>query len=313
MLVAEFVEGAVVDPHVLGELELTDQAGADDERGDAAIHTVVGRALGQCRTVGSTAANHPVPVHVVRSVARVEASRVRSQRASIPVRIHLLIVEVVVAHTVRAQLGIVLIRCQHQRGTAAPAAHELRGEQFLIVRRVGVLVQIVAEQSNVLLQPPVGHVASIAAQDFWLRQIGRPVLVGIAEDELSRLQRRAGPRRRLFTRSLDHQLRQPVPEPEVIMCIIERRRRVQIQHRQTAHTLAPGHKLVVFSRGASMFGVIAREQDRDCVQVTACQTADPVVRVVSPGIAQDVCPSRHALAKRLRESCQGFLGHSDCS
>ena len=189
----------------------------------------------------------------------------RSQRASIPVRIHFLIVEVVVAHGVRTQFRIVVIGGQNEGGTAAPAAHELRREQFLIIRRVGVLVQIVAEQSNVLLQSPVGHVASIAAQDFWLRQIGRPVLVGIAEDELARLQRRARPRRRHFTRALDHRLRQPVAEPEVIMCVIERRRRVQIQHRQTAHTLAPGHKLVVFSRGASMFGVIAREQDRDCV------------------------------------------------
>ena len=139
VLVAEFVEGAVVDPDVLRELELTDQAGADDERGDAAVHPVVGRALGQCRTVGGAAANHPAPVHVVRGVARVEASRVRSQRAGIPERIHLLVVEVVVAHRVRAQLGIVLVRCQHQRRAAAPAAHELRGEQLLIVRRVGVL------------------------------------------------------------------------------------------------------------------------------------------------------------------------------
>jgi hypothetical protein len=39
------------------------------------------------------------------------------------------------------------------------------------------------------------------------------VLVGIAEDELARLQRRARPRRGLFTRALDHRLRQPVPEP----------------------------------------------------------------------------------------------------
>ena len=97
----------------------------------------------------------------------------------------------------------------------------------------------------------------------------------------------------------------------MIMCVIERRRRIQIQHRQTAHTLAPGHKLVVFSRGPSMFGVIAREQDRDRVQVGACQSAHPVVRVGGPGITQDVRAGRHALAKRLRESCQGFLGNPE--
>ena len=108
----------------------------------------------------------------------------RSQRASIPVRIHFLIVELVVAHGICTEFRIVALGGQNEGGTAAPAAHELRREQFLIIRRVGVLVQIVAEQSNVLLQSPVGHVASIAAQYFWLRQIGRPVLVGIAEDEL---------------------------------------------------------------------------------------------------------------------------------
>ena len=43
--VAQFVEGRIVDPHVLRELELTNQAGADDECGDAAVHPVVGRAL----------------------------------------------------------------------------------------------------------------------------------------------------------------------------------------------------------------------------------------------------------------------------
>ena len=151
--------------------------------------------------------------------------------------------------------------------------------------------------------------AAIARQHLRLGQIGRPVLVGIAEDELARLQRRARPRRRLVTRSLDHRLRQPVPEPEVIVGVIERRRRVQIQYRQTAHTVAPGHQLVVHPGGPRMFSVVAREQDRDRMQVGARQPAHPIVRVGGPGIAQDVGPSRHALAKRLRERCQGFLGN----
>ena len=44
--IAKFVERLVVDPHILGELELAHQAGANDERGDTALHTVIGRILG---------------------------------------------------------------------------------------------------------------------------------------------------------------------------------------------------------------------------------------------------------------------------
>ena len=77
VLVAEFVEGLVVDPHVLGELELADQVGADDERGDATVHAVVGRVVGQGGAVGRTAPDHPTAVHVVGGVARIEPARMR--------------------------------------------------------------------------------------------------------------------------------------------------------------------------------------------------------------------------------------------
>jgi hypothetical protein len=58
VIVAEFVEGFVVDPNVLGELELAHQAGADDERRDATVHAVVG----QRGPVGRAAADHPPPM-----------------------------------------------------------------------------------------------------------------------------------------------------------------------------------------------------------------------------------------------------------
>src|SRR6478735_1198615 len=59
VLVAEFVEGLVVDPDVLGELELAHQAGTDDERGDAPAHAVVGSTVGQRGTIGRAAPDHP--------------------------------------------------------------------------------------------------------------------------------------------------------------------------------------------------------------------------------------------------------------
>src|ERR1700757_1860552 len=68
-LVSQFVKVAVVDPHVLCELELAHQAGADDERGDAPVGAVVVRALGKRLAVRRAATDHSAPVHVYRSVA----------------------------------------------------------------------------------------------------------------------------------------------------------------------------------------------------------------------------------------------------
>src|SRR6202045_5041705 len=74
-LLAEFVERPVVDPDVLSELELAHQAGADDERCDAAVHPVIGCPLRHGGAVGGATADHSAPVHVVRGITRIEAPR----------------------------------------------------------------------------------------------------------------------------------------------------------------------------------------------------------------------------------------------
>ena len=86
----------------------------------------------------------------------------RAERKRIPERIHLLVVEVVVAHRIRTELGIVGLRCQHQWRTAAPSSHELRGEQFLFLRCFRILEQVVAERRDVFLQSAVRHIAAVA-------------------------------------------------------------------------------------------------------------------------------------------------------
>ena len=52
---AELVKISIVDPHVLRELELANQARAPDERRDAPFDAVVRRAFGKRRTVGAAA------------------------------------------------------------------------------------------------------------------------------------------------------------------------------------------------------------------------------------------------------------------
>src|SRR6476646_755126 len=94
--VAELVEIPVVRPNVLRELELSNEAPADHECCNTALHAVLWRVLGQMRTVGGTAADHAAAVHVCRGVARVHSAHVRAERHRVAMRIHFLIVEVVV-------------------------------------------------------------------------------------------------------------------------------------------------------------------------------------------------------------------------
>ena len=70
------------------ELELTNQARAADERGDAPLDAVVRRAFRQRRPVGAAAADHPPAIHVLGGVARVHAPDVRAERDSVAVRVH---------------------------------------------------------------------------------------------------------------------------------------------------------------------------------------------------------------------------------
>src|SRR3984893_14564260 len=94
--VTEIVKIPVVRPNVLRELELSNEARADHECCDAALHAVLRRVLRQMRTVGGTAADHAAAVHVRRRVAGVHSAHVRAERHRVAVRIHLLVVEVVV-------------------------------------------------------------------------------------------------------------------------------------------------------------------------------------------------------------------------
>ena len=134
-LIAEFMEIAVVDPDILSELELADQAGADHERRDAPFLAVVRRFLGKVRSVSRPAADHAATIHVGGGVARIHPAHVRAERHGITVGVHVLIIEIVVALHVGAKLRVVLVRRKRQRRAAAPTAHQFCRDQFLLFRR----------------------------------------------------------------------------------------------------------------------------------------------------------------------------------
>ena len=137
----------------------------------------------------------------------IHAAHMRAERNRISVRVHLLVVEIVVALRIGAKRRVVFIGRQHERRATAPAAHELRGYEFLFFRCLAVLAQELAESAHMLLHAAISHVAAVAGQNFGLRhRIGSAAFVGIAEDEFARLERRPGAGRRFLTRAFDDRL-----------------------------------------------------------------------------------------------------------
>ena len=73
-----------------------------------------------------------------------------------------------------------------------------------------------------LLQPAIGHVASVARKSFGLRQIGgRSSFVRVTEDEFTRLERRAGARGRHLATAFNDGLRESIAITEVVVRIDE--------------------------------------------------------------------------------------------
>src|SRR5205085_3536757 len=85
--VAELVKVPVVRPNVLRELELPDEARADHECGDAALHAVLRRVLRQMRAVGGAATDHAATIHVRRRIPGIHSAHVRAERHRVAMRI----------------------------------------------------------------------------------------------------------------------------------------------------------------------------------------------------------------------------------
>ena len=97
---------------------------------------VLGRALGQRRPVGAAAPDHPAAL-MFSAVSRGFIRRMCApDRAGVALGVHLAVVEVVVPLHVGAERRIVLLGREHERRAAAPAAHELGGDELLLLRRL---------------------------------------------------------------------------------------------------------------------------------------------------------------------------------
>ncbi|MEV7935732.1 hypothetical protein AB0O82_06265 [Kitasatospora sp. NPDC088264] len=126
LLGAEAGEVAVVEPHLLHELELPGQAGAHEDEDDPALRAVVLQGRGrQQRTVRRAAPQHPVDAgldHGVRqAVPRIGPPDVRAARDDQAPRV-VVVAEVVVARRIGAKVRIVVLRRQCQRPTILAAS-----------------------------------------------------------------------------------------------------------------------------------------------------------------------------------------------
>ena len=93
--------------------------------------------------------------------------------------------------------------------------------------------------------------------------------------------------RRLDTHALDLRLRHAIAVAEVVVRVVERRSRLEIERRQR---FDPGKLcgiLLVFADAALSFSNITREEDHDRMEVGAGKTAHPVIGMVRSGIAKD--------------------------
>ena len=162
------------------------------------------------------------------------------------------------------------------------------------------------------LQPPIRHVATVARQHLRLGKIGDwAVLVGIAEDELTRLQRRTRAGGGFLAGALHHRLRESVAEPEMVVGVVERWCRVEVEERQTPDAVGPRQQLVVLRDRAPALLVGAGEQDRDRVHVLTGQAADPAFGSGCAGVAEDVRAGCHSFAELVGKGGQRLLGHAE--
>src|SRR5204862_6481406 len=112
-------------------------------------------------------------------------------------------------------------------------------------------------------RPPLGGRNGCAARQE-LRLGQRPPAPGSgggAEKELARLERRAGSRSGLLSGPLDHRLRQPVAIAEVLVRMVERRNRLEIETRERPDT-ARRPELCMLPAASFALGYVAREQGR---------------------------------------------------
>jgi hypothetical protein len=218
-------------------------------------------------------------------------------------RVHGAIIEIVVSLRIGAEAWVIFGGCEDKWSAASPPPHKLGRYQLLLFWRLAMLTEKIAKRAYVFFHPEIGNIATIVRENLRLRQPdGRAILIGITKKEFPWFNRRTGARCRLYTRSFDDWLREPVAVAEVFVSVVKRGDRLQIQRGEKFHSLAFRHISFMFLLAPLTFNNVACKQYGDGMQVWTCQVPNPVIRVIRAGGGEHVRSRRHPLTKLLRKS-----------
>src|SRR5918995_3165192 len=306
-------EDAVVQPLGLDELELPLEVRSGEDENDAPVGAVVfENSLGQRWAVARPAPDHPVQADVdttlcVKGVPRVGASGMRTGRTLQAAEI-VGIEEVVVPAPVCPELGIVLLRGEHERSAALPAADHLGAKQGLLLPAGGLGTEILPIGSHLRMQLPEHDVGAVSTENLrgWhRRRLTR--LVRVAEDDLTGLERLLLRVRGGHVASFDGRLADPVleaeggaPGGELVAILIP----------DDLHAL----KLLVGATYLLDGGLeprgIGRERGQRDVHVGSTEWLLPIVGAARPHVAQLDSARRHPLLELRREAVKRVLRYA---
>src|SRR6478752_7036583 len=97
----------------------------------------------------------------------------------------------------------------------------------------------------------------------------------------------------------------------MVVGVVERWCRVEVEERQTPDAIRPRQQLVVLRDRARALLVGAGEQDRDRVHFLSGQPADPAFGSGCAGVAEDVRAGCHSFAELVGKGGKRLLGHAE--
>ena len=215
--------------------------------------------------------------------------------------------EVVVPLRVAAELRVVALRGERERGAALPAPDHLRAEQCLLLTVRGLRAEVLPVGRHLRVQLAEDDVGAVSAEHVrgrHRRQLAG--LVGVAEDDLAGLERPLLRVRRRPAAAFDRGLADPVLEAER-----------GPPGRELVAVLTPDHLDAVrapawarraFSATASRRASVGREHREGDVDVGRAERLLPVLRAALADVARGASaraaiPSRNSGAKLSSEAC----------
>jgi hypothetical protein len=197
-------EIVVIDPLLLQEFHRGHRLGADEQEDSAAWHCVilVGQRAWIVRfSVCRPAPYEPVDIHVGEPcelcVPWVHAPDMGSERHLPAMRV-VRVIEVTVALRVGAELWVIDVRSERQRGSTAPAADQLRSKQLAFFLGVSIRPKESIERTYTRLIFAEAYIGAVTAEDIGLRdRDGNSGLPRISKNELACLDRPSLARQRL--------------------------------------------------------------------------------------------------------------------